>query len=82
MPLLFYLPLIVWMGLFEVAQDEMQVPVKGKALDDHRPPTLSGKRDPVAALSPRVRTHPQPPAVVLIATRYFQISKTAPMNPI
>ena len=28
MPLLIYLPLIVWMGLFEVAQDEMRVPVK------------------------------------------------------
>ena len=38
MSLLFYLPLIVWMGLVEVAQDKMQVPVKGKALDDHRPP--------------------------------------------
>ena len=24
MPLLFYLPLIIWMGLFEVAQDEMR----------------------------------------------------------
>ena len=32
MPLLFYLPLIIWMGLFEVAQDEMRVPVKVKAL--------------------------------------------------
>ena len=42
MPLLFYLPLIVWMGLFEVAQDEMQVPVKGKALDDYRPPNAFG----------------------------------------
>jgi hypothetical protein len=28
MPLLFYLPLIIWIGLFEVAQDEMGVPVK------------------------------------------------------
>jgi hypothetical protein len=26
MPLLFYLPLIIWMGLFEIAQDEMPVP--------------------------------------------------------
>ena len=42
MPLLFYLPLILWMCLFEVAQDEMQVPVKGKALDDHRPPNAFG----------------------------------------
>jgi hypothetical protein len=24
MPLLFYLPLIIWMGLFEVAQDKMR----------------------------------------------------------
>jgi hypothetical protein len=31
MPLLFYLPLIIWMGLFKVAQDEM-VPLKVKAL--------------------------------------------------
>ena len=28
MSLLFYLPFIIWMGLFEVAQDEMRVPVK------------------------------------------------------
>ena len=28
MPMLFYLPLIVWIGLFEVAQDEMRVPAK------------------------------------------------------
>lgn len=32
MPLLFYLPLIIWMGLFEAAQDEMWVPLKVKAL--------------------------------------------------
>ena len=61
MPLLFYLPLIVWMGLFEVAQVEMQVPVKGKAptITGHR--RLSGKRDPLAALSPRagyIRSRP------------------------
>jgi len=36
MPLLFYLPLIIWMGLFEVAQDEMRVPVKVKALREAR----------------------------------------------
>ena len=42
MPLLFYLPLIVWIGLFEVAQDEMQVPVKGKTFDDRRPPNAFG----------------------------------------
>jgi len=28
MLLLFYLPFIIWMGLFEVAQDEMRVPAK------------------------------------------------------
>ena len=28
MPLLFYFPLIVWMGLMEIAQDEMRVPVR------------------------------------------------------
>ena len=42
MPMLFYLPLIVWIGLFEVAQDEMQVPVKGKTFDDGRPPNAFG----------------------------------------
>jgi hypothetical protein len=31
MPLLFYLPLIIWRGLFKVAQDEM-VPLKVKTL--------------------------------------------------
>jgi len=36
MPLLFYLPLIVWMGLFQVAQDEMRVPAKVKALRETR----------------------------------------------
>ena len=36
MPLLFYLPLIIWMGLFEVTQDEMRVPVKVKALGETR----------------------------------------------
>ena len=38
MPLLFYLPLILWMGLFEVAQDEMRLPVKSRRypiLDNH-----------------------------------------------
>lgn len=30
MPLLFYLPLVVWTGLFEVAQDEMRNPFKLK----------------------------------------------------
>jgi hypothetical protein len=28
MPLLFYLSLIIWTGLLEVAQDEMPVPVR------------------------------------------------------
>ena len=40
MPLLFYLPLIIWMGLFEVAQDEMRAPVKSlkayRRLDNDR----------------------------------------------
>ena len=30
MPLLFYFPFIVWMGLMEIAQDEMRVSVKAK----------------------------------------------------
>jgi hypothetical protein len=30
MPLLFYFPIIVWMGLMEIAQDEMRVPVRVK----------------------------------------------------
>ena len=40
MPLLFYLPLIIWMGLLEAAQDEMRVPSKsmryGRLDDDRR----------------------------------------------
>ena len=36
MSLLFYLPLITWIGLFEVAQDDMRVPVKVKALRETR----------------------------------------------
>jgi hypothetical protein len=36
MSLLFYLPLVIWMGLFEVAQDEMRVLVKVKALQETR----------------------------------------------
>jgi hypothetical protein len=34
MPLLFYFPYIVWMGMMQLVQDEMRVPVKIKA----RPP--------------------------------------------
>ncbi len=30
MPLLFYLPLIIWMGLLEVAQNEMLVPSESR----------------------------------------------------
>ena len=30
MPLLFYFPLIVWMGMFEAMQDEMRVPAKAR----------------------------------------------------
>jgi hypothetical protein len=36
MPLLFHLPVIIWMGLFELAQDKMRVPVKVKALRETR----------------------------------------------
>jgi hypothetical protein len=28
MPLLFYFPLIVWMGMVEIMHDEMRAPVK------------------------------------------------------
>jgi hypothetical protein len=31
MPLFFYFPLIVWMGMYSVAQDELRAPVKIKA---------------------------------------------------
>lgn len=31
MPMLFYLPIILWMGMFEVVQDELCTPVKVKA---------------------------------------------------
>lgn len=41
MPLLFYLPLIVWMGLFEVAQDEMRILSKAR-LSTNRPPNAFG----------------------------------------
>jgi hypothetical protein len=34
MPLLFYFPYIVWMGMMQIVHDEMRVPVKIKA----RPP--------------------------------------------
>jgi hypothetical protein len=34
MPLLFYFPYIVWMGMMQLVQDEMRVPVKINA----RPP--------------------------------------------
>jgi hypothetical protein len=30
MPLLFYFPFIVWMGMLEIAHDELRVPVKVK----------------------------------------------------
>ena len=32
MPLLFYLPLIIWTGLFDAVRDEMQVSVKVNAI--------------------------------------------------
>ncbi len=31
MPLLFYFPLIIWMGMAEVVQQEMHAPVKVRA---------------------------------------------------
>lgn len=36
MPLLFYFPLIIWMGLVEIVQEEMRVPVKVKAATPER----------------------------------------------
>ena len=36
MPLLFYLPLIIWTGLCEVAQGETRSPVKVNALPESR----------------------------------------------
>jgi hypothetical protein len=30
MPLLFYFPLIIWMGMVEIMQDELRVPAKAK----------------------------------------------------
>jgi hypothetical protein len=30
MPLLFYFPFIVWMGMLEIVQDEMRVPLNAK----------------------------------------------------
>ena len=53
MPMLFYLPLIVWIGLFEVAQDEMRILSKARLSTMTGHQTLSDKRDPLAALSPR-----------------------------
>ncbi|MGB9021096.1 MAG: hypothetical protein WCC77_26180, partial [Pseudolabrys sp.] len=41
MPMLFYLPLIVWIGLFEVAQDEMRILSKAR-LSTNRPPNAFG----------------------------------------
>ena len=61
MPLLFYLPLIIWMGLFEAAQDEMWVPSKSRRygrLDDDRrqkrlePPQGTRHSDWLARRSP------------------------------
>ncbi len=31
MPLLFYFPLIIWMGVIEIVREEMRIPVKVKA---------------------------------------------------
>jgi hypothetical protein len=37
MPLFFYLPIIIWMGLFGIARDEMR-PVKVKAKSPQQSP--------------------------------------------
>jgi hypothetical protein len=73
MPLLFYLPLIVWMGLFEVAQDECRSPSTARP-DNDRPPNAFGQERPACGLIATPRINPQPPAVVLIATWYFQLT--------
>jgi hypothetical protein len=36
MPLLFYFPLIVWMGTMEIVQQEVHAPVKVKAQSPQR----------------------------------------------
>jgi hypothetical protein len=36
MPLLFYFPLIVWMGMMEIVQQEVYAPVKVKAQSPQR----------------------------------------------
>jgi len=36
MPLLFYLPFIIWMGLCEVAQNEMRVSVNHQGVPETR----------------------------------------------
>jgi hypothetical protein len=36
MPLLFYFPLIVWMGMMEIVQQEVHTPVKVKAQSPER----------------------------------------------
>ena len=38
MPLLFYFPFIVWMGVLEIAHDEMRVAVKVRTPDKVRTP--------------------------------------------
>lgn len=58
MPLLFYLPLIIWMGLFEVAQNEMRAPVKVikayRRLDNDR--TREGLERPQGTHGPACRS--------------------------
>jgi hypothetical protein len=36
MPLLFYFPLIIWLGMAEIVQDELRVPVKIKVRTPER----------------------------------------------
>jgi hypothetical protein len=52
----------------------MQVPVNGKTLDNDRPPNAFGQERPACGLIATPRINPQPPAVVLIATWYFQLT--------
>jgi hypothetical protein len=36
MPLLFYFPLTIWMGIVDVMQDELRVPAKAKVVTPAR----------------------------------------------
>ena len=36
MPLLFYFPMVIWLGMIGVVQDEMRVPVRARARTPER----------------------------------------------